>query len=157
MKTKIIFFSLATLLVMSGCQKIVDVSIPNSLYEKKHLLTLATYAKPGGDPKDLYIEVMSGDSFLYFSKAKISEKVISGEESIVVSVYGSRTRNAEFSRSATGNFVFKAELRKEIGDRKIYYRDQLGLHPLQLSEWKADLERPYTAPPSIDPFTNFKG
>ena len=156
MKTRITLFGLTILFAMSGCERPFDVFIPNTLYEAKNLLAINTYAKPEGDTKTLYIEAMSNDSFLYFSKAKISEEEISGKDVILISIYGSRTPNSEFIRSATGNFVIKTKLSHGIGERKIYYRDQSGLHPLFLSAWNIDLDRPYVVPAAIDPFMDLK-
>ena len=140
--------TLACALAVTGCERTTDYLVPNSLYQFESFRVINAYQKIDTAGESLYLEVQTLDSFLYFSKLKVSEK----DSSLIVSVYGSRTPDEGFVRIANGSFLKKIRTEPRISYEHIFYRDKIGLHIIRIQNWKPELDGLYVPLKVSDPF-----
>ena len=145
----LLLITLVCALATAGCERTTDYLVPNLLYQFESFRVINAYQKTDAAGDSLYLEVKALDSFLYFSKAKVSEK----DSSLIVSVYGSRIEDEGFVRIANGSFLKKIRTEPKIGYDHIFYKDKVGLHMIRIQNWKPELDRLYSPPQAADPFT----
>lgn len=146
--------TLACILLLSGCQRTVDVLTPNTRQQFKYFQVMHAYKKSDVYGESVFLEVGTLISYHYFSKSKSRVEVIDGKKSLVVSVYCSRTPDEGFVRTASGTFLKKIWTEPKITDEKLFYADDAGLHQVKIQNWTSALDIPYSTPKAADRFSN---
>lgn len=136
---------LICLLVLSGCMGLLK-----GRYQFSELVTINAYER---ENKRLYVEAWIGDSARWIADAKVTEK---NNEIIFYLTYTMSDPDSEFFWNKKGNAIALILESENLSEKDIYYKDDTGLHPIELKKWDKELLEPYVVPELTDPFKTSK-
>lgn len=129
------------LLALSGC-----ISLLTGRYQFSDFATINAYVK---ENTKLYLEAWTGGSARWIADAKVTEK---NNEIIFYLTYTMSDPDSDFFWNKKGNAIALIFESENLSQKKVYYKDDTGLHQIELQEWDVGLIEPYVVPELTDPF-----